>query len=251
MWTAIRKPLVAAGLTVVVGIPSVVFFLAALANIWNAISHDTVPHSLTRQGWAMTWPPLWAFAGLVVSVVVMALQAAILREAYKARAVPNPKVSGPDWLLAIPDSDIGNLDTFLYWTQNPMMYTRSHLEATEPYIDLWFGFINASVFTLTFERVEGLSRINGDPLSRKLETVDEYAIPVMQHGAYSQCCFRQWISIPVRDQLFLAHGTTALDASQVKLWFAYTDHCGQRRTISKSVHPDTFQIPSWLSQVNR
>jgi len=66
--------------------------------------------------------------------------------------------------MTIPDTDIGNLDTFLYWTQNPMMYTRPSLDGLIPYVDLWFGIINASVFNLTLERFDGRVHYNGQPL---------------------------------------------------------------------------------------
>jgi len=90
MWRAIKEhSVVATTISLFVGLGAVIAVLAGLANIWVAMSRDTVPEFLTKRGWAMALPPWQAAVAICFGLVILVLQFAILREAYKQPPIPN------------------------------------------------------------------------------------------------------------------------------------------------------------------
>jgi hypothetical protein len=88
MWKTIKEhPAVAAALSVAVGVGALIGVLAGLANIWTAMSHDTVPQFLSKKGWAMTLPTWQAALVVCGGLVILAFQFAIVREAYRQQPI--------------------------------------------------------------------------------------------------------------------------------------------------------------------
>src|SRR5262245_61089678 len=70
---------------------AVVGFLAGLAGIWNAMSRETVPEFLAKQGWLTGWsmsaPPLIPLVVMVASVATMLFVVALWKETKENRQV--------------------------------------------------------------------------------------------------------------------------------------------------------------------
>jgi hypothetical protein len=130
MWKQIKAhPVVTGFVSVCVVVGAIVAFLAGLATIWNAYSHDTVPDFLAKKGWAMTIPPWQGVLLLCVSLAILICQVAILREAYRAQLTTASRKESelPEWLASILQTDIGNSEVFLY-TMRETIQNRLRLE---------------------------------------------------------------------------------------------------------------------------
>src|SRR5215813_7467935 len=91
MWKALRNHrVVATIISAAVIVSAIAAFLAALAQIWTAFSHDTVPDFLAKQRWSVALPPWQAILLASIGVIVVVCQMAILWELYQQDGTPSP-----------------------------------------------------------------------------------------------------------------------------------------------------------------
>ena len=91
MWKSFKEhPVVGWIVSIAVVLAAIVSVLANGAQIWTAMSHDTVPEFLTKSGWLLRLPTWQATLGFLVSIIILALQSAILREAWTQRMPSAP-----------------------------------------------------------------------------------------------------------------------------------------------------------------
>ena len=220
----------------------------------DAIFHEI--HDLFAQaGWRIEtgntdWPQhengvrLWGRAGYVREAVSWGLDALGIKWIPDERTNPPEPLQiivgrydrpaaqlvPPDWLMTIADTDVGNADTFLY-TMKETIYNRPALQAAEPYIDFWFGFINATVYAMTLEGTEGSLHYALHPLSRRPEQLET---PFdIRHGEYRQICFRQWIS-PEAAKSIMTGPIRHVQPGTFTLCFKFKDRHGIDVTVKKS-----------------
>jgi len=161
----------------------------------------------------------------------------MLADARKALAQPQTSPAVPDWLLAVAENDIGNAQTFLYMPRETI-YTRPALTAPEPYVDFWFGVINATVYEMT---VTGKGRFFylQHPLSTEPSALND-AQMIIRHGDYNQFAFRQWIRPEVANAI-LAGPVRHFTAGSFVLMFRFVDSAGKEHSVEKSFG-DSFHI---------
>ncbi|HEV2013806.1 MAG TPA: hypothetical protein VGR77_07995 [Candidatus Dormibacteraeota bacterium] len=139
--------------------------------------------------------------------------------------------SASRWEL-LPESDDSNMPNLIHHLPQSAQ-TAVHLTAVDPYVDLDFGFVNASVFDLTFSRAEGRIRYQGRPLQQALEPLTGQLI-VIRHGEGRGFTLRQWISHGAAAQMLAeisGNGVGELAPGYVGLYFTYSNHKGTPREV--------------------
>ncbi len=153
-------------------------------------------------------------------------------------------------LVEIAGHDDANMQKLIHFLRG-FAQTIPHLNAPDPYVDLEFGFINASAFDLTYRRVIGSVSYQGEPFRNALTLPEQVVsatafIPiVIRHGEQSVFTLRQWVSHATAQQILAEiqrSGIVVLDTRPIAVCFAYTNHLGGEKEACVGIPDMPYEI---------
>jgi hypothetical protein len=135
---------------------------------WDRLVSATA--SIATSPWVLY--PLIALAGLVGGMWLDTL----LRRQEQLRETGKPApatIENPSaWLEQLADADATQMEYRIFAEEYPPKAI-AYPDAPEPYIEVVFYFVNATVFTLTNPRIEGWIRYNGSDLHSRPILMEE------------------------------------------------------------------------------
>ncbi len=137
--------------------------------------------------------------------------------------------------------------------QPHMARTVPHLVDLSPYVDLYFGFVNAAGYDLTFRGVDGLvSYPPGNPLPNPLVSIGSvvsasaYQLLVIRNGEQNGFTLRQWVSRNIADQILTemvnTRAAVVLDTHAIAIRFSYRDKSGKQQELPVGIPGAPFSI---------
>ena len=149
------------------------------------------------------------------------------------------------WLHKMAIADDDQINQRFYFCNRDTAY-RGQLEAIDPYIDVELWFINASVFLLTLDRIDGRMQYLGNDLQSKPEILPPSTVPptpmVVKHGEMTKFTVRQWLTHETRQRMLAGEGDAkpyrsffAITTGQVAMTFKYTNSVGQIKEVRKAL----------------
>jgi hypothetical protein len=100
----------------------------------------------------------------------------------------------------------------LTWEPHPYLT----LEETNPYIDFRVTFINATVFNVKAESIEGESQYRNSPLPQRLSLINQFTL---YHGESKIVLLRQHVSRETATAIQSARGVVTLDFNRIRIRF--------------------------------
>lgn len=152
--------------------------------------------------------------------------------------------------MEIAEQDDQNMDKRIYFLRE-FAQTRPHLTIPEPYVDLEFAFINASVFDLTYRRVIGLVSYQGEPFQRTLMHLGQavsataFVQILIRRGEQSGFTLRQWASYTVAQRIIAEIQRTNIvvpNTQSIAVCFTYTNHLGEQKEVCVGIPGLPFEI---------
>ncbi len=139
------------------------------------------------------------------------------------------------WNIAEEDSRNMEQGVQFYWGAAS---TYPQLDAIEPYITLRVEFVNATVFELRVDHLEGRIQYRNSPLQQVPQIINLAAV---SHGNHCQVDFRQWL-LPETARTMLAELPVTLKTGNLALIFRYTDHTGTARSVRCGFPDEIFTV---------
>jgi hypothetical protein len=99
-------------------------------------------------------------------------------------------------------------------------YPYLNLEEPNPYIDFRVTFINATVFNVKAESVEGESQYRNSPLPQRLSLINQFTL---YHGESKIVLLRQHVSRETATAIQSARGVVKLDFNRIRIRFKLFD----------------------------
>lgn len=207
--------------------------------------HDSTASKIFRWIFDTPW---YAPAGLATLATCAAIYAflrkdeskqapapATARPAPTANGAPAAKTTQATWLEELADKDERQIEQRLYF-QN--CEVTPNLSAIVPYVDLQLVFINASVFTLTLEKIAGRLNYYNDPLkdepeiekTRGLE-LDSPKQRTIDHGELRHFTIKQWLTKEVADKMIA--NNVKLMPGGAGMYFSFETRSGIRKEFRR------------------
>lgn len=113
-----------------------------------------------------------------------------------------------------------------------------HLDAQEPFVDLRVEFVNATVFELTLDRVQGRIQYRDNLLQRAPEIVNG---GVARHGEWFTVDVRQWL-LPETAQRMRDELPVTLKTGNCAFMFRFEDETGAAQTMRCAFPDGIFRV---------
>ena len=164
--------------------------------------------------------PAWKEAILVFLFAVLAFWGAVATWWRKSAKQETKREFGQ---LADEDSEEMSKRIILCGTS-----TKLHLETVEPYVDVLFRIVNASVFPLMSERVEGNAFYRGYSgekcyLSRTPIIADSLNVFTLPRAAPGELTLRQFVPLTITDEIAANNDNLKLDFGEVRVYFLFPE----------------------------
>lgn len=149
------------------------------------------------------------------------------------------------WLALLASNDDQQIEQRIYF-QNQATTLRPNFGGTEPYIEIEAWFINASVYTMTLERIEGRIRYLNSDLQAAPEIFLSQSVPKdvakkLAHGEAKSFTIRQYLMPQTKDRILADHRTNAqeakfpLETGRIALFFSYENLNGIAKEVRKAL----------------
>jgi hypothetical protein len=149
--------------------------------------------------------PIWLFS----SATILAAMAWVI-----PRVLRRSQTSDENWAEKMETEDAKFINQRIIVVNcEPQL----HLAANEPYIDFKFTFVNATIFHLASEKIEGPAYYGRDPIAQHPTIVEPPF--TMRHGDKKWVIIRQHLSRELARKLLEARGHVKLDFSRVCIKF--------------------------------
>jgi hypothetical protein len=140
------------------------------------------------------------------------------------------------WLDRLADDDDNNMGALVYFPKDSPQYKGIDVNTSEPFLDLTVEVINASVFDLKADGINGRVKWNSDEFQREVEITGYER--VVKHGQRTTLALKQEIR-PSEVQALKTAGSLVFNLGALTLRFAYTDRHGNVKTFSRPVPSNT------------
>jgi hypothetical protein len=154
----------------------------------------------------------------------------------------SPSLGRPEdsmqWLAVLAKADA----TFMAQRINILCATatlKPHLDKGEPYLDLEIGVLNASVFTVTLDHLDGKMTYQQNPLQHPPEL--NGGTRTIQHGESGTIVMRQWVQATTADSM-RRKSPIVLDSGRVAAFFSY-EYLGRKESVRVAFGGECFKTP--------